>query len=410
MDGIARAPFWGMQDVLRYIYNAISGDGGQSVVAEGFDRLISEANHSALLRRRRARVILSRVRMLSLLCLVAFPIGFLPDFLAFDTETLITIGVSRALIAVMFLSLFFGIGSGETIRDAYRALAIFFAILLTFQGMSQPLLNLTDLSAISGITSAGYVLFPFFIVVCIGIFPLTVKEAFLTMVLFSLAEILILIMLPEQGNPFQHLGILLSLMAVGILCTVSAISQLRYMASLVDQASIDTLTNCYTRNSGEEIIDVQFKIAKREDSPLSVAFVDLDDFKSINDKFGHEAGDKVLAAAAAHLKRNGRGSDVIIRWGGEEFVILLPNTDAEGALKSIRRLRNTGLGKRPNGTFLTASYGIAEMKSADVNDWQTLVELADDQMYLVKSQGGNDIALLPATQSETTPPEAEEIA
>jgi len=390
--------------MLKSLYNLLSGGSGQSIADEGVERLISEKTHSALLRRRRARVILTRIRLLSLLGLIVFPLGILTDLLAFEGETLMTIGISRLLIAFLFLSLFFGIGRGETIRDAYRALIIFFAILLTFQGMSQPLLALTDITSIAGITSAGYVLFPFFVVVCIGIFPLTAKEAFLTLVLFALAEIFILIILPDQGNQFQRLGILLSLIAAGVLCAFSAISQLRYMASLVDQASIDTLTQCYSRNSGEEIIDVQYKIAKREGAPLSVAFVDLDDFKSVNDKFGHEAGDKVLATAAAHIRRNGRGSDVVIRWGGEEFLILLPNTDANGALKSIRRLRNTGLGKRPNGDFLTASYGIAEMQAADVSNWATLVELADDQMYLVKSHGGNDIALLPEADKEPPTP------
>jgi diguanylate cyclase (GGDEF)-like protein len=335
------------------------------------------------------------------MCLIAFPIGYLLDLLAFQSETLISLGISRGVIAFLFLSLFFGIGKGETIRDAYRALAIFFAILLTFQAMSQPLLNFSDISSIVGITSAGYILFPFLIVVCIGIFPLTTKEAFLTLVLFFVAEVLILIMLPDSGNPYQRLGILLSLSAAGILCAFSAISQLLYMASLVDQASIDSLTKCYSRNSGEEIIDVQFKIALREKSSLSVAFIDLDDFKSINDKFGHEAGDKVLATAAEHIQRNGRGSDVLIRWGGEEFVILLPHTDASGALKSIRRLRNTGLGTRPDGTFLTASFGIAEMQDARVSSWVSLIDLADDQMYLAKSQGGNDIVLLEPPKPET---------
>lgn len=174
------------------------------------------------------------------------------------------------------------------------------------------------------------------------------------------------------------------------------------MASLVDQASIDTLTQCYSRNSGEEIIDVQFRIARREAAFLSVVFVDLDNFKAINDRYGHESGDRVLRSAAEHIARNGRGSDVLIRWGGEEFVILLPNTNATGALKTVRRLRNIGLGERPDGSFLTASYGIAEMQSSKANDWQTLVECADDQMYVVKSNGGNDIAVIDSPAFEET--------
>lgn len=392
---------------MRYLYNVISGGSRQTVGGDGFDRLIAETAHSPLLRRRRSKVILSRIRLLSILCLLAFPLGIVPDLIAFDTPTVATLAISRGLIAFLFLSLFFGIGNGETIRDAYRALAIFFAILLTFQGISQPLLGLNTPSAISGITTAGYVLFPFLIVVCIGIFPLTVKETFLTLVLFAVAQILILIVLPEQGDPFQRLGILISLLAAGILCGFSAISQLLYMASLVDQASVDALTNCFSRNSGEEIVDVQYKIAKREGSPLAMVFVDLDNFKSINDKNGHEAGDKVLATAAAHILRNGRESDIVIRWGGEEFLLLLPNTDLEGAVKSVRRLKNTGLGTRPDGTFLTASFGIVEMQEADVSNWPHLVDLADDQMYFAKSNGGNEISVYDSAAKEMLLQQAE---
>ena len=379
--------------MLLYLYDVISGGGRQSLSFEGLERLVSNRTHSPLLKRRRARVILSRIRLLSLLCFFAFPLGFLLDVLTFDVETYITLGISRAVIAVLFLALFFGISSGETMRDAYRALGIFFAILMTFQAMYQPLLDVTDISSIHGLASAGYVLFPFLIVVCIGVFPLTVKEALLTLVLFFVVQMLILILMPDQADPHQRLGILLTLITAGVFCSFSAISQLLYMSSLIDQASIDTLTHCYSRNSGEEIIDVQFKISKRENSPLSVVFVDLDSFKSINDKYGHEAGDRVLATAAANIRRNARGSDVLIRWGGEEFVILLPNTDAEGALKSIRRLRNIGLGTRPDGKFLTASYGVVDRYTANVSDWMTLVDIADNQMYEAKSRGGNDISL-----------------
>ncbi|MDF2366271.1 GGDEF domain-containing protein [Sneathiella sp.] len=387
--------------MLVYLYNVFSGGSRQSLSVEAVDRLFSNDSHSPLLKRRRARVILSRVRFLSLLCVVAFPIGFLLDFATFDVESYVTLGITRALMAILFLSLFFGISSGETLRDAYRALGIFFAILLTFQTMYQPLLDITDIFAITSLAAAGYLLFPFLIVGCIAIFPFTVKEAVLTLILFFVVQMFILILMPEHADPHQRLGILLTLMVTGLLCVFAAISQLLYISLLIDQASIDSLTQCYSRNSGEEIIDVQFKIAKRQNMPFSLVFVDLDNFKAINDRYGHEAGDRVLANAAASIRRNARGSDVIVRWGGEEFVILLPNTDAEGALKSIRRLRNIGLGARPDGKMMTASFGIVDRQNANVGDWSSLVDIADNQMYDVKSRGGNDIAVYdPAVDAE----------
>ncbi|WP_288901701.1 GGDEF domain-containing protein [uncultured Sneathiella sp.] len=395
--------------MLVYLYDVFSGGGRQSLSVEGLDRLFSNESHSPLLRRRRARVILSRVRFLSLLCVVAFPLGFLLDLVTFDFESYVTLGITRILMAVLFLSLFFGISGGETMRDAYRALGIFFAILLTFQTMYQPLLEIADIFAVTNFAAAGYLLFPFLIVGCIAIFPLTVKEAVLTLVLFFVVQMLILILMPENADPHQRLGILLVLTVTGLLCTFAAISQLLYMSLLIDQASIDSLTRCYSRNSGEEIIDVQFKISKRQNMPFSLVFIDLDSFKSINDRYGHEAGDRVLANAAANIRRNARGSDVIVRWGGEEFVILLPNTDAKGALKSIRRLRNIGLGSRPDGKMVTASFGIVDRQDVNVGDWSALVDIADNQMYEAKSRGGNDIAVYRPTDDNGKDPEQEDL-
>lgn len=396
--------------MLVYLYNVFSGGSRQSLSVEAVDRLLSNESHSPLLKRRRARVILSRVRFLSLLCVVAFPLGFLLDFATFDVESYVTLGITRALIAVLFLSLFFGISGGETLRDAYRALGIFFAILLTFQTMYQPLLDITGIFAVTNLATAGYLLFPFLIVGCLAIFPLTVKEGVLTLILFFVVQMFILILMPENADPHQRLGILLTLMVTGLLCVFAAISQLMYISLLVDQASIDSLTQCYSRNSGEEIIDVQFKISKRQNMPFSLVFVDLDNFKAINDRYGHEAGDRVLANAAASIRRNARGSDVIVRWGGEEFVILLPNTDAEGTLKSIRRLRNIGLGARPDGKMMTASFGIVDRQSANVGAWSALVDIADNQMYEAKSRGGNDIAVYVPTDEAQRESEGRDLA
>nr|WP_240953385.1 GGDEF domain-containing protein [Sneathiella chinensis] len=166
------------------------------------------------------------------------------------------------------------------------------------------------------------------------------------------------------------------------------------MLSLVEQASVDSLTNCYSRNSGEEILDVQFRIAQRQKADLAVVFLDIDNFKIINDQFGHEAGDRILAEAAASMKRNLRDSDVLIRWGGEEFVMLLPNTNAAGAGKAIRRMRTNGFGLRPDGQPVTASIGITDIRSVGTKSWTDLVDQADEEMYRVKTHGKNNVSVV----------------
>ncbi len=391
--------------MLVFIYNVFSGGGRQALSLEGLDRLFSTRSHSPLLKRRRARVILSRVRFLSLVSAFAFPLGYLLDMLTFDSEAAQILGITRGLIAVLFLALYFGISKGESLRDAYRAIGIFFAILLAFQAMYQPLLGTMNILGATSLAAAGYALFPFLIIACIATFPLTVKESVLLLALLFVVQMLILVLMPESADQGQRVGILLTLSAAGLLAAFGAISQQLYMSLLIDHASIDTLTGVYSRNSGEEIVDVQFRISKRQNTPFSLVFIDIDNFKSINDRYGHEAGDRVLANAATNIRRNARGSDVVIRWGGEEFVVLLPNTDAAGAMKSMRRLRNIGLGLRPDGKMVTASFGIVDRQSVSVADWTALVDIADNQMYEAKSRGGDDISVYVPSDTPAAAPD-----
>jgi diguanylate cyclase (GGDEF)-like protein len=161
------------------------------------------------------------------------------------------------------------------------------------------------------------------------------------------------------------------------------------MMALVRQASRDALTGSFTRASGEELLEIQFNIARRNNTPLALAFVDLDDFKAVNDVHGHEAGDEVLANAAQAMRNSLRGSDILARWGGEEFILILPHTNRHEAIVVIERIRASGLGLRPDGTPATASFGIATSLADQAENWRDLVEIADNRMYAAKQSGKN---------------------
>jgi diguanylate cyclase (GGDEF)-like protein len=107
---------------------------------------------------------------------------------------------------------------------------------------------------------------------------------------------------------------------------------------LAEQASRDALTGVYNRHQLDILLSQQFDLASRHDWPLSIAFIDLDDFKKINDAHGHLIGDQVLRAFAQALQPLLRGSDTVARFGGEEFLVLLPNTSEEAALSVIQRI------------------------------------------------------------------------
>jgi diguanylate cyclase (GGDEF)-like protein len=171
--------------------------------------------------------------------------------------------------------------------------------------------------------------------------------------------------------------------------TLASMSQLAFMIALVRQAIRDPLTGVFSRCSGEEVLELQFTIASRSNAALSVAFIDLDHFKSINDKFGHEAGDKALLDMTGIVSSHVRRGDMLARWGGEEFLLIMPNTGPRQAQAALVRMRGIGFGTRPDSTPLTASIGITERNADGLTDWKALVDLADQRMYLAK-QGGRD--------------------
>jgi diguanylate cyclase (GGDEF)-like protein len=170
---------------------------------------------------------------------------------------------------------------------------------------------------------------------------------------------------------------------------LAGMSQLRFLLRLTAETMRDGLTGLLTRRVGEELLDHQFAYAKRQDLPFTLLFVDLDHFKQVNDRFGHKAGDDVLSAVGGILSGMCRRQDVVIRWGGEEFVIGLPGTDAAGAELIVKRLAEGGLGRRPDKMPVTASIGVAERQFDSIERLSALIALADSRMYQAKQAGRN---------------------
>ena len=168
---------------------------------------------------------------------------------------------------------------------------------------------------------------------------------------------------------------------------VACAIQLHYMMALLREASHDKLTGALTRRSGADAMGVYYRLSCQQGTPFAVLFLDLDHFKAVNDNFGHDAGDKVLQSMVSHLQKHLRQADVVVRWGGEEFVVLLTNTSMPAALEVVNRMMLDGFGSRPEGGPLTASMGLAERLTDGGTDWMHLVTLADQRMYLAKSRG-----------------------
>jgi two-component system cell cycle response regulator len=162
----------------------------------------------------------------------------------------------------------------------------------------------------------------------------------------------------------------------------------------IEMAVIDGLTGLHNRRYLDNHLQTLVDRAKTRRRPLSMVMIDLDHFKRINDTFGHIAGDAVLKEAARRIRRNVRGIDLACRYGGEEFAVVMPETDGTTAAMVAERIR-TQIGNLPidaNGTLLpiTASFGVSQLDwSADTLDG--LVDRADQALYRAKKDGRNQV-------------------
>jgi diguanylate cyclase len=163
-----------------------------------------------------------------------------------------------------------------------------------------------------------------------------------------------------------------------------------------NQALRDTLTGLPNRNAYNERLKTELGRWKRYHSPLSLLIWDIDHFKTINDSYGHKAGDKVLQLIAKQLSEHARATDFISRFGGEEFTMLLPNTDSQSALILANQLRQTiektGFNASGSSVAITISCGITEFNQDDTDE--TAFDRADRALYQAKEQGRNRCEIL----------------
>ena len=160
------------------------------------------------------------------------------------------------------------------------------------------------------------------------------------------------------------------------------------------QATTDDLTGLVNRRRFIEALDSEIVRASAFHTPLSVVLGDLDHFKVVNDRFGHQTGDEVLRQFADLVREHLRDVDVPGRIGGEEFAILLPETDAAGAVAVAERVRRSLRSLHPTpdrSRAVTASFGVAQLMSGETGD--ELLRRADIALYRAKSEGRNTVAV-----------------
>lgn len=170
------------------------------------------------------------------------------------------------------------------------------------------------------------------------------------------------------------------------------------LAELELLASTDKLTGAWNRRHFEQIALAEMNRASRHKQPLSILILDIDYFKHINDNYGHQIGDAVLVKLACILKENIRASDLLTRWGGEEFIILTPFTSVNEAVDLAERLRlkvsTTNFSKVNN---ITISIGVAQFQTLE--NLTNFIKRADTALYQAKNSGRNTLVAAPSTLS-----------
>ena len=168
--------------------------------------------------------------------------------------------------------------------------------------------------------------------------------------------------------------------------------------ALREQATQDTLTGLFNRRHLNQALPTLFELARRDVQTLALAIIDLDHFKDINDKHGHATGDRLLAAFGQMLAEQGRRSDVACRYGGEEFCLLMPRTDAHGARRKVQTLLRRWRAQAfdVGGVMLQGlsfSAGVADTTLALASP-DALLKAADDQLLAAKREGRNRVGVV----------------
>lgn len=162
-------------------------------------------------------------------------------------------------------------------------------------------------------------------------------------------------------------------------------------------ARTDYLTGLLNRRAFMERLESEYSRARRENKPLSLIIMDIDHFKSVNDSYGHQAGDLILQELAAIITKSCRLYDFIGRYGGEEFIVCLPGTDKVNAVVTAERMRaavenmKKYIPDRDVVVKITASFGVASFQPGEDTNIDKLINKADDALYRAKGEGRNRV-------------------
>ena len=201
---------------------------------------------------------------------------------------------------------------------------------------------------------------------------------------------------PLTDEEHNVIGAAAALMAIGI-------KNMQLFVETRELSLRDSLTGCFKREHGMQTLDAELRRARRTGSPLSILMIDVDRFKNVNDRFGHIRGDELLGAIGSQLVRIARGTDVRCRYGGDEFMLILPETDAPGAEQVghtiCHEIANLRIAADEQLVPVTVSVGVASATAGEI-DAKALIRRADNALYDAKNSGRNRVSVAGGTSAK----------
>jgi diguanylate cyclase (GGDEF)-like protein len=350
--------------------------------------IIAPWYYSKLVLGHRAELLIGRVRLIAALFALLTPLWIIIDHMFMPQSVFWPLFGARLLAAAAFAGLAFSYRKSDRTLHAYVALGSLFLIPTLFFVFASLLLGDIKAEGIAISLISGYHLLPFLIAAGLSVFPLSAIEGLAFAVPVVAVQWVSTVVLGGD-IAVEQLGLIWLITLIAGVAVLSGMTQLHYLSEIVTKSAHDPLTNAYNRMTGEEFMEKYFSLARRNNTPLSLVFIDIDHFKSINDSYGHETGDVMLEQVSAALSSQLRKEDSLIRWGGEEFILALPMSNRDETAEMIARLGVHGLGLRPDGTALTASVGSACNIHDDIDELSALIQRADERMYMAKEGGRN---------------------
>ena len=230
---------------------------------------------------------------------------------------------------------------------------------------------------------------PLVIIGLIALMPTDIGQSILSFFIILFISLIAYNMADDDLN--NKIIALWAIATSGLIAILASLTQYHFFATLTTTGFRDPLTGALRRKAGEMLLTNQLALAKRTNADYSVAMVDIDHFKKVNDDFGHLYGDHVLQNITRIIQKRKRETDIFLRWGGEEFILGLQNTGDKSLKIALDRIFGEGFGRLPDGKPLTISGGIASMRDDKAKTLQNLIELADNRMYQAKQAGRNQI-------------------